>query len=326
MGSDEDDPVLLAGARRAAPGRRRAGPGRPGRRRALGEPGVSALHADPAAAARRAEVVHPGGRQAAGPGGAARSASCRRPSPPTNTRPRPWPGPSRRSPGIKVKHDLIQEGDVVEKLQTSMQSGRSIYDGWISDSDLIGTHYRYGAILPLSDYMAGPGKEFTNPGLDLPDFIGAALHHRPRRQAVPAARPAVRQPLLVPGRLVRPQGPAGALPQEIRLRPGGAAQLVGLRGHRRLLQQRGQGARRPQGLRPHGLRQEGSLAGLALHRRLAVDGRHGRPGDPQRPAGRRVGHPGGRRPLHAGGRFGRAGRRRQQPGRRVRPREIRRAG
>ncbi|MCZ8254748.1 MAG: carbohydrate ABC transporter substrate-binding protein, partial [Polaromonas sp.] len=41
--------------------------------------------------------------------------------------------------GIKVKHDLIQEGDVVEKLQTSMQSGKSIYDGWISDSDLIGT-------------------------------------------------------------------------------------------------------------------------------------------------------------------------------------------
>ena len=29
--------------------------------------------------------------------------------------------------GIVVKHDLIQEGDVVEKLQTSMQSGKSIY-------------------------------------------------------------------------------------------------------------------------------------------------------------------------------------------------------
>ena len=26
--------------------------------------------------------------------------------------------------GIKVKHDIIQEGDVVEKLQTSMQSGK----------------------------------------------------------------------------------------------------------------------------------------------------------------------------------------------------------
>ncbi|AOS80798.1 MULTISPECIES: ABC transporter substrate-binding protein [Hydrogenophaga] len=74
--------------------------------------------------------------------------------------------------GITVKHDLIQEGDVVEKLQTSMQSGKSIYDGWISDSDLIGTHYRYGQILNLTDYMAGPGKDFTNPGLDIKDFIG----------------------------------------------------------------------------------------------------------------------------------------------------------
>src|SRR5687767_3280309 len=81
--------------------------------------------------------------------------------------------------GIKVKHDLIQEGDVVEKLQTSMQSGKSIYDGWISDSDLIGTHYRYGQIMPLSDYMAGPGKEFTNPGLDLKDFIGAIFTTAP---------------------------------------------------------------------------------------------------------------------------------------------------
>ena len=57
--------------------------------------------------------------------------------------------------GINLKHDLIQEGDVVEKLQTSMQSGKSIYDGWISDSDLIGTHYRYGKIMNLTDYMAG---------------------------------------------------------------------------------------------------------------------------------------------------------------------------
>ena len=72
--------------------------------------------------------------------------------------------------GITVKHDLIQEGDVVEKLQTSMQSGKSIYDGWISDSDLIGTHYRYGSILPLTDYMNGAGKEWTNPGLDVKDL------------------------------------------------------------------------------------------------------------------------------------------------------------
>ncbi|WP_422845126.1 ABC transporter substrate-binding protein [Acidovorax sp. M2(2025)] len=81
--------------------------------------------------------------------------------------------------GITVKHDLIQEGDVVEKLQTSMQSGKSIYDGWISDSDLIGTHYRYGKILNLTDYMGGAGKEWTNPGIDLKDYIGTKFTTAP---------------------------------------------------------------------------------------------------------------------------------------------------
>jgi len=81
--------------------------------------------------------------------------------------------------GITVKHDLIQEGDVVEKLQTSMQSGKSIYDGWISDSDLIGTHYRYGKIMNLTDYMSGKGKEYTNPGIDIKDFIGTSFTTAP---------------------------------------------------------------------------------------------------------------------------------------------------
>ncbi|MBB5017632.1 glycerol transport system substrate-binding protein [Chitinivorax tropicus] len=81
--------------------------------------------------------------------------------------------------GIKVKHDLIQEGDVVEKLQTQMQSGKNIYDGWISDSDLIGTHFRYGQIVPLTDFIAGDAKDFTNPGLDLKDFIGAKFTTAP---------------------------------------------------------------------------------------------------------------------------------------------------
>jgi len=84
--------------------------------------------------------------------------------------------------GIKVKHDLIQEGDVVEKLQTSMQSGKSIYDGWISDSDLIGTHYRYGKIMNLTDYMAGSGKEWTNPGIDIKDFIGTSFTTGPDKK------------------------------------------------------------------------------------------------------------------------------------------------
>ncbi|OEF48261.1 ABC transporter substrate-binding protein [Enterovibrio norvegicus] len=74
--------------------------------------------------------------------------------------------------GIKVTHDLIQEGDVVEKLQTEMQSNRSIYDAYINDSDLIGTHFRYGKVFPISDYMEGEGSSITLPTLDIGDFIG----------------------------------------------------------------------------------------------------------------------------------------------------------
>lgn len=74
--------------------------------------------------------------------------------------------------GIKVTHDLIGEGDVVEKLQTQMQTGENIYDGYVNDSDLIGTHWRYQQARDLTKWMAEEGKDFTNPGLDLADYIG----------------------------------------------------------------------------------------------------------------------------------------------------------
>jgi glycerol transport system substrate-binding protein len=74
--------------------------------------------------------------------------------------------------GIQITHDLIQEGVVVEKLQTQMQSGRNIYDAYINDSDLIGTHFRYGKAVAISDMIANEAKDFTLPTLDLEDFIG----------------------------------------------------------------------------------------------------------------------------------------------------------
>ena len=81
--------------------------------------------------------------------------------------------------GIKVTHDLLQEGDVVEKLQTVMQSDKSIYDGWVNDSDLIGTHFRYGKTEAITDLMANEGKNFTSPTLDIKDFIGTSFTTAP---------------------------------------------------------------------------------------------------------------------------------------------------
>ena len=77
--------------------------------------------------------------------------------------------------GITVVHDLIQEGDVVEKLQTQMQSGRNIYDAYINDSDLIGTHFRYGKVVPVSDMIENEAKNLTLPTLDLQDFMVSTL-------------------------------------------------------------------------------------------------------------------------------------------------------
>ena len=77
--------------------------------------------------------------------------------------------------GITVTHDLINEGDVIEKLQTQMQSGENIYDAYVNDSDLIGTHWRYQQVRNLSDWMDNEGKDVTNPNLDLTDFIGASF-------------------------------------------------------------------------------------------------------------------------------------------------------
>ena len=74
--------------------------------------------------------------------------------------------------GIKVNHQILGEGEVVQAVQTQMQTNRNLYDGYINDSDLIGTHSRLQGAINLTDYMAGEGKDVTNPGLDLDDFMG----------------------------------------------------------------------------------------------------------------------------------------------------------
>jgi glycerol transport system substrate-binding protein len=77
--------------------------------------------------------------------------------------------------GIRVTHDLIGEGDVVERLQTQMQTGENIYDAYVNDSDLIGTHWRYQQVRNLTDWMAGEGADYTLPTLDIADFIGTSF-------------------------------------------------------------------------------------------------------------------------------------------------------
>lgn len=77
--------------------------------------------------------------------------------------------------GIKVNHQLLGEGEVVQAVQTQMQTQRNLYDAYINDSDLIGTHSRLQLARNLTDWMAGEGKDVTNPGLDIDDFMGKSF-------------------------------------------------------------------------------------------------------------------------------------------------------
>ncbi|HSF95882.1 MAG TPA: ABC transporter substrate-binding protein [Thermohalobaculum sp.] len=77
--------------------------------------------------------------------------------------------------GIKVNHQLLGEGEVVQAVQTQMQTKRNLYDGYINDSDLIGTHSRLQLAYNLSDVMAGDWAATTNPGLDVDDFMGRSF-------------------------------------------------------------------------------------------------------------------------------------------------------
>jgi len=77
--------------------------------------------------------------------------------------------------GIRVIHEVSGEDDVVNKLRTQQQTGLPLYDAYISDSDLIGQHFRDAQVLVLSDFIQGEGAAVTLPSLDLDDFIGLSF-------------------------------------------------------------------------------------------------------------------------------------------------------
>jgi len=77
--------------------------------------------------------------------------------------------------GITVNHQLLGEGEVVQAVQTQMQTNRNLYDAYVNDSDLIGTHARLQNAVNLSEWMEGEGADVTSPTLDLDDFMGISF-------------------------------------------------------------------------------------------------------------------------------------------------------
>ena len=72
---------------------------------------------------------------------------------------------------IKVSHNIIGEGSLVETLRLQIDTDVKVHDIYVNDADLIGTHIRLESLVNLTDYMQGDGREVTNPRLDLDDFL-----------------------------------------------------------------------------------------------------------------------------------------------------------
>ena len=73
--------------------------------------------------------------------------------------------------GIRVEHEIIGEGQVVRAITEQMMTGRMIYDIYVNDADLIGTHLRLDRVVNMDMYQRGEGAPFTNPRLDMDDFL-----------------------------------------------------------------------------------------------------------------------------------------------------------
>jgi len=73
--------------------------------------------------------------------------------------------------GVTVKHEIIGEGSLVQRMVEQQRTGRVIYDIYVNDADLVGTHMRSQGVVNFTEYMQGEGQPYTNPTLDLDDFL-----------------------------------------------------------------------------------------------------------------------------------------------------------
>ncbi len=130
--------------------------------------------------------------------------------------------------GIKVNHQILGEGEVVQAVQTQMQTNRNLYDAYVNDSDLIGTHSRLQLAVNLTDFMAGDGKDVTLPTLDLADFIGMKFTTGPDGKLYQLPDQQFANLYWFRKDWFDNPGQPGQVQGQVRLRPRRAGQLVGL--------------------------------------------------------------------------------------------------
>lgn len=73
--------------------------------------------------------------------------------------------------GIRVIQDITPEGNLVPQIKEQIEKGTHLYDIYVNDADMIGWHLRTRKVVNLSRYMSGEGRRYTDPYLDLKDWL-----------------------------------------------------------------------------------------------------------------------------------------------------------
>jgi endonuclease YncB( thermonuclease family) len=142
--------------------------------------------------------------------------------------------------GIRVQHDLVHEGELVERLRQQTRTGRNLYDAYVNDSDFIGTHSRSGPSCRISDWIDGDGAAVTLPTLDLDRTSSAwtsplARTARSTSSRISSSRTSIGSGSTGSSATISSEPSA----QRYRLSARRAPELEGLRRHCRLLHQSG---------------------------------------------------------------------------------------
>ena len=195
--------------------------------------------------------------------------------------------------GIKVNHQVLGEGEVVQAVQTQMQTNRNLYDAYINDSDLIGTHSRLQLAVNLTDWMAGEGKDVTLPTLDVNDFIGKSFTTGPDGKLWQLPDQQFANLYWFRYDWFKREDLKKRFKDMYGYELGVPLDWSAYEDIAEFFSRAREGDRRRPHLRPHGLRQARARSRLAHDRRLALDGRRELEGPAERTPDRRMGHPHG---------------------------------
>ncbi|KAJ3291011.1 hypothetical protein HK104_006378 [Borealophlyctis nickersoniae] len=79
--------------------------------------------------------------------------------------------------GINVNHEIVDEGNLVPTLMEQVRTGKSYFDAFVNDADLIGTHMRTQRIhwIHKNGTMNPLLANVTNPQLDLADWMNPEM-------------------------------------------------------------------------------------------------------------------------------------------------------